>query len=602
MAAILPFIGRLHAFAKRKLYLNLIYMICIPFFEGMGLFLLIPMLGLIGLFPLDLADAVPVEGLGPALERASDFVTLPMALAAYVIILTAQAWLQRSQSRLNVAIQQSFIRHLRVGTYRSLLQAKWPFFVARRGSDFNHMLTSELARVSQGTVVVFQLAASVLFTLIQIAIAFTLSAELTALVVACGAALALFARRFVRGAKTLGDGTSKLSQAYYAGITDQLNGMKDIKSNRLEQVHLQWFARVCAQMEANFVQFVRLQSGTQFYYRVAAAVLIAFFVYVSIELLRVKPAELTLVVLIFARLWPRFSGIQNNLEQLGSMIPAFRAVMALQREADAARELDLAREGDEPPAWRREGGRSIVCRGVCYRHDPGSAQYALRHIHLTIPANQMTAIVGKSGAGKSTLIDLLMGLTAPEQGEVLVDGAPLAGDRLSDYRRSIGYVSQDPFLFHASIRDNLLLAAPGADEPELWEALRSAAAEDFVRALPEGLDTVIGDRGIRLSGGERQRIVLARALLRKPSVLILDEATSALDTENERRIQLSIERLKGKMTVIVIAHRYSTIRHADQVIVLENGEIVQQGGYRQLSNEASGAFGRLLREQAAANA
>lgn len=176
----------------------------------------------------------------------------------------------------------------------------------------------------------------------------------------------------------------------------------------------------------------------------------------------------------------------------------------------------------------------------------------------------MTAIVGKSGAGKSTLIDLLMGLLQPEKGQVLLDGIPLNGDNVNAWRRALSYVPQEPFLFNVSIRENLLLVEPRANEKQLWEALEFAAAAEFVKKLPQGLDTHIGDRGVRLSGGERQRLVLARAILRKPEILILDEATSALDTENEAKIQEALEQLKGTTTIIVIAHRLSTIRNADQ--------------------------------------
>ncbi|MGO4273116.1 ABC transporter ATP-binding protein, partial [Paenibacillus sp. TAF58] len=206
-------------------------------------------------------------------------------------------------------------------------------------------------------------------------------------------------------------------------------------------------------------------------------------------------------------------------------------------------------------------------------------------------------VIGRSGAGKSTLIDILMGLLQPERGQVLVDGVPLTEANLLSLRKSISYVPQDPFLFNGSIRENMLMIDPSATEEQLWESLEFAASTEFVNKLPLGLDTLIGDRGIRLSGGERQRLVLARAILRKPSILILDEATSALDSENEAKIQEALERLQGKLTIIVIAHRLSTIRNADQVIVLDKGRIIQSGGFTQLTGEKEGLFASLLGNQ-----
>lgn len=211
----------------------------------------------------------------------------------------------------------------------------------------------------------------------------------------------------------------------------------------------------------------------------------------------------------------------------------------------------------------------------------------------------MTAIVGKSGAGKSTLIDLLMGLMQPESGQILVDGMAITNDNLLAYRRSIGYVAQDPFLYNASIRENLLMVKPSATEIELWEALDFSSAAEFVRKLPRQLETLIGDRGIRLSGGERQRLVLARAIIRQPSILVLDEATSALDTENEQKILTALHRLKDRITVIVVAHRLSTIQNAEQILVIHDGKLVEQGTFLSLSSEKKSIFVNLLQNQEA---
>lgn len=593
------YIQKLHKGSDWRLYMNMATTMAISSLDGIGIYFIVPLLGLMGVFQIDSSSVSLLSSLEAFADRQSIQLSLPLVLAIYVLIVGGQSFLQRFQTVQNAQILQSYVRTLRLEMYRGLLWAKWEFFLRKRKSDFNHVMVNELGRVSYGTSLLLQMATGILFTAIQIGLAFWLSPLLTSVVIGSGALLALFSRKFVRKAGRIGEKTTELTQSFMAGISDHFNGIKDIKSNRLEKSHLAWFDNLSRELESNVVGFMKINSLSQLTYRIASIVLIAGFVYLALEVFHTPAEQLILVVLIFSRLWPRFIGIQSNIEQLASCLPAFKAMRSLQEEADRDRELDDSGSPGEGEHWLPVEG--IECRRVCYRYDSGEPAYALRDINIRIPANRMTAIVGKSGAGKSTLIDMVMGLIQPEQGEVLLDGNLLSEARqLRALRNSIGYVAQDPFLFNASIRDNLKLVAPQAEDAELWEALKFSASESFVRKLPKGLDTVIGDRGIRLSGGERQRIVLARTILKRPSILVLDEATSALDSENERLVQEALEGLKGKMTIIVIAHRLSTIRHADQVIVMDQGEIIQQGGYQQLSQESKGKFRQLLNYQSEA--
>ncbi|ALP35727.1 multidrug ABC transporter [Paenibacillus sp. IHB B 3084] len=611
------YMTKLYAVNGGALFLNIGCMIIVSLLEGLGIYMLVPMLAAIGIFGGHAGIPFLSGGFDLFLSNIPKSWLLQGMLLLFVLLLIGQALLQRYQSILNSRIQQRFMRSLRIDVYTSFMKAQWTFYLRQRKSDFSHVMTTELARVSQGTNLLLQLTTAVIFTLIQIALAFWLSPSLTGLVFLCGLGLFVVFRRSIQNAKQLGDRTTELSQVYFAGITDHMNGMKDIKSNLLEAANIDWFRSLTQRMEDNTTQFVRQNATTQFFHRTAAAVFVACIMLVSLQWLHVSPEKLIVLILIFSRLWPRFALIQASLEYIMSMLSAFESVTKVQQECEAFSDPSLTAlttfethvssdlsathksvsasttASARQPFYLRTG---IECSGLDYRYD-GTAELALHQINLFIPARGMTAIVGKSGAGKSTMVDVLMGFLRPTQGQIKMDGHVLNDELLPQWRQSFGYVSQDPFLFHATVRENLKLADANASEQQLWEALHFAAADGFVTRLPEGLDTVIGDRGIRLSGGERQRLVLARAVLHRPPVLILDEATSALDGEHEADIQAALERMKGQMTLIVIAHRLSTIRHADQIVVLEQGEIIQQGNYRQLVQEERGAFSQLLSYQ-----
>jgi ABC-type multidrug transport system fused ATPase/permease subunit len=593
MKEVFYFVKKLHSFSGKILYFNLVGMIVMSLLEGIGILFLIPMISMSNIVSID-TGGTPLSGVFEALQSIPSSFGMPIILGIYVMLVIGQNLLQRQITIRNTIIQHGFFRHLRIETYDALLHSNWDFFIKKRKSDIINSLTSEIATASAGTHSVLQFIASLIFTLIQIGIAFWLSANITVFVLISGVLLIFFSRKFLKRSLALGNKNYVSGKRYLAGITDQINGIKDIKSNTLEESRMSWFREVTQNMQNEQVEYARLNTKSQLYYKAASALLIALFILVAMNMFKAQGGQLVLIILIFSRLWPRVAGIQASMEQIAMRIPSYKAVINLQNECKLAKEFRDEDAIDIEPLQIRKG---IECQNVSFRYNKMLSTYALQDINLFIPAYQMTAVVGRSGAGKSTLIDLLMGLNKQENGDLLLDGVPLSTNNLLALRRAISYVPQDPFLFNESIRENLLIVEPNANEEQIWEALEFSSAAEFVKKLPDGLDTMIGDRGIRLSGGERQRLVLARAILRNPSILVLDEATSSLDTENEAKIQEALDRLKGKMTIIVIAHRLSTIRNADQVIVLEDGEIIQKGEFGQLAKDTRSMFSKLLQNQ-----
>jgi ATP-binding cassette subfamily B protein len=256
--------------------------------------------------------------------------------------------------------------------------------------------------------------------------------------------------------------------------------------------------------------------------------------------------------------------------------------------------LDLPIDIKEAPHARTLSGvrGDVSLRDVWFRYEDG-APWTLREIDAEIPAGTRTAIVGETGSGKTTMAYLVARLYEPQRGAVSIDGTDIREVTLGSLADTVGLVSQETYLFHASIRDNLSFACADASEQEIEAAAKAAQIHELIVSLPAGYDTMVGERGYRFSGGEKQRIAIARTILRNPPVLILDEATSALDTETERAVQVALDELVRGRTTIAIAHRLSTIREADQILVLDDGQLVERGTHEELV-ELGGRYAALL--------
>ena len=555
--------------------------------EGAGLLLLVPLLETIGLVVTDGAagrvaawtsSAFSFFGLSPSLEAV---------LVVFMAVSFAYAALYRWHLMLSPRLEQRFLLMLRHRLYDAIVSARWSFLVQRRATDLAHALTSDLDRVSTSAHQLLTIIASVGVTLVYVLVAARLSPALTAVVAGAAIVLLLMLRGRTHRSAEQGAAYSEASRRVYGMVSESLAGLKVAKSTGATAQDAAAFRTLTRSASELYLQLLAAFAQSKRRLDLASAAGVSVLVLVAVNGFGIRGASLLLVVFVFARVMPRMLSLQESVQLFAGGLPAFRTVMALQEQC----EREAERLGHETTS-RLELHRRLQIDRVSYGYTQQSRRI-LHSIQINVEAGRTTAIVGPSGSGKTTLADLVMGLLHPDSGRVLVDGLPLTADRLHSWRRAIGYVPQETFLLHDSVRANLAWAMPRATENEMWRTLELASAHSFVSALPQGIDTIVGDRGARLSGGERQRLALARALLRRPSLLILDEATSALDAASEGQILDAIRQLHGTLTIILITHRLWAVRDADVIHVLADGRVEESGSWSELSQLQGGLLQRL---------
>jgi ATP-binding cassette subfamily C protein len=545
------------------------------FFEGAGLLLLIPLLGAVGLE----VQSGAIGRLAASVTRALAVVGLPPTLGAVLLVFLAVnivlSLLRRLQLTFAAALEQEVVRRTAERLYDAIVKMDWLTFSRMRGADLTVALTSESERVGLAASHLMNLCVTGTVTVVYVGLAMRLSLGITLLVSACGVLLAVLARSRTARARRLGAAVSDSMHEYQAAITDDLMGMKTIRSFSAEGRSFSRVVSLAGDLADVRNASIRHYANSTFWLEAGSVAVLSALVYVAVERLQFQSATILMLLLLFARIVPRLTTFQQKLEYYVGTLPSVQRMDALERKCRAS--ADPGHPAALPERFRQQ----ILFDAVSfqYAHD---APKILEDFNLTIDAGTTVGLVGSSGAGKTTAADLVMGLLTPDSGRVVIDGRPLSRDWIANWRQTVAYVPQETFLFHDTLRANLRWAVPEASDDAVNEALRLAAA-DFAFDLPSGLETVVGDRGVRLSGGERQRIALARALLRKPSVLILDEATSALDADNEGRIFEAIHRLHGSLTIIIITHRLSSLAGADRIHVLQHGQVVESGSWPQLT-------------------
>lgn len=509
--------------------------------QGGSFLLLYPVLALLGL-------AGP-EPLVSAFAEIGADLGLAGALALYLLVIALLAALVQVHSLAVLRLVLDYGDRLRARLYSAALDMGWAAARDLRPAALAHSLTAEVSQAGWGADQLLRGLALLLQAPIVLAVALLFSPLFTAVALVFALAGALLLHPLNRRSHALATRLVQSNRALNTALADEFSGLRVLKILRAERGRSAIFLQQAAEVRAVQIAQARAFGLAARGQMLLAAALAAGAVWGGTTLLALSLAEVLTLLALFGRLVLLSQRLQDHWRQLLRVLPHVTTVSDLTQTYRAAAE--------PPPTQAPRLTRALSLEAVGYRYSP-TAPWAVRGVTAYLPAGRITVLTGASGAGKSTLADLVMGLTEAQEGVIRVDDTPLqAGGRVA-WRQRVAYVPQDPFLFHDTIRANLRLAAPTADDSQLWAALDRAAA-GFVRTLPAGLETIVGERGARLSGGERQRIALARALLQSPDLLVLDEATSALDDTAEAQILNALRGLEGQITLLIIAHRSASL-------------------------------------------
>jgi ABC-type multidrug transport system fused ATPase/permease subunit len=509
-------------------------------------------------------------------------------------VLVGQSLFAYTRTRLFVVVTEKTLASIRQHIYNHLIRLPMSFFSSRRVGELNSRISSDISLLQDSlTNTLADLLSQLLVITGGITLMMISSFRLTIFTLAIVPAISLMAFYSGRAIRRY----SKKAQAFVAEsntiVEETLQGIQNVKAFTNESFESRRYREKTEEVARAGITGGKYQAAISF-------IVLGFFVSMAAVIWQgatmiakgqMEAGQLFSFVIYSGFIGGNIAGMAGVYARLQKTIGASENLLLLLDEK--TEEIDPSYVPEETHTLRGE----IAFDRVGFRYPSRDEVVVLRDVSFTVAPGRQLALVGPSGAGKSTIASLLLRLYDPTEGRILFDGRVSEGFPLTALRSQMAVVMQDVFLFGGTIRENIAYGRPGATEDEIVEAARQANAWDFIQSFPDKFETVVGERGVQLSGGQRQRIAIARAVLKNPRILILDEATSSLDSESERQVQEALEKLMKGRTSVVIAHRLSTVRNADLIIVLNDGRIVEQGTHADLIANGNGLYKTLTELQ-----
>jgi ATP-binding cassette subfamily C protein len=531
--------------------------------EGLGVLTLLPLLQVV------LASDGPSSGYVAAVDSAFAAVGVEKSIGALIALvcaaLTVKAALAYFALRHVGFAAARFMTELRNALMGALAAARWPFYVRHPLGVLSNAMVSEADRASSTYMAFCRLTSSAITAMCLLLACLLVDWKITLAAILLGAAVAAAMRRFMRLSHESGARITALLRSMVSRISDGMNSLKSLKAMGQENRIHDLLRREIKELNLAHQRITTAKGAVVIGQEVAGIAVLSAGAYFALAVYRVDIAQIAVLAALFQRALGQINLLQANWQSMLNTQSGLWAILGLIREAESAREM-------LPGTAKAELSRAIDFEGVRFSY---GARPVLDGVTFSVEAGRLTVVVGPSGAGKTTLIDLVCRLYEPDSGRIAIDGIALDKIDRAAWRASIGYVPQEAVLFHDTIRNNVTLGDPAIGDAEVRRALERAGAWSFVEAIPEGMDSPVGERGGRLSGGQRQRIAIARALVRRPKLLVLDEPTASLDEATERELCRTLAALARETTVLAISHRPALAEAADRVVRLEAGRIVE---------------------------